>query len=50
MKYTLDYQYTKYFFGKIVKRLCEEESSIWYDHCEELQAEFKEIKDLYDAM
>jgi len=37
-------------FKKIVKRLTEDESSLWYDHVEEQQSEFKEIKEIYDAI
>jgi len=32
----MDYQYTKYMFKKINKRLSEDESSLWYDHVEEI--------------
>jgi hypothetical protein len=35
-------------FRKTVKRLQEDESSIWYDKVEEQIAEFKEIKEIYD--
>ena len=30
-KFTMQYQHTKYLFKKIVKRLSEDESSLWYD-------------------
>lgn len=49
-KSSIDYQYTKYCFKKIVKRLTEDESSLWYDHVEELISEFQEIKEIYDAI
>lgn len=47
-RHTLNYQYSKYLYRKIVKRLEEEESSIWYDHLEQLTAEFREIREVYD--
>ena len=49
-KMTLEYQYTKYLFKKTVKRMCEDESTLWYDQVEEIQAEFKEIKEIYDCI
>jgi hypothetical protein len=47
-KSTLDYLYIKNVFKKTIKRLQEDESSIWYDKVEEQLAEFKEIKEIYE--
>lgn len=49
-KSTLDYIYTRNFFRKTIKRIQEDESSIWFDKVEEQLAEFKEIKEIYEQM
>lgn len=49
-KCTLDYMYTKNQFRKTIKRLQEDESSIWYDKVEEQFAEFKEVKEIYESI
>lgn len=50
MRYTIDYQFAKYTYKKTCKRLQEDESNIWYDHIEELEREFKDIKEIYDSI
>ena len=42
--------YIRELFHKMMKRLKEDESSIWYDKLEQESEDFKEIKDLYDKM
>lgn len=49
-KSTLDYIYARNFFRKSIKRIQEDESSIWFDKVEEQLAEFKEIKEIYEQM
>ena len=48
--YNLEYQHSKYLFKKVLKSLTEDVSSMWYDFVEEQQNDFKEIKDVYDAI
>jgi len=47
-KYTLDYYYAKKTFQRIIKRLEEDISSIWYDNLDQQKQEFAEVKEIYD--
>ena len=49
-KYSVKFHYSKYLYKKVCRRLEHDESSFWYDHIEEHQQEFKEIKEIYDAI
>ena len=46
----MDFELAKYGFKKTVKRLFEDESSFWYDHFEELQSYYKELKKIYEEV
>jgi hypothetical protein len=39
--------YTKQAYRKIVKRLTEDESSIWYDHLEQMKKDYADMKEIY---
>ena len=47
--YSLDYLYTKKQFKRIIKRLSEDESAVWFDHLEREIQEFSEIKQAYQT-
>ena len=46
----MDNLYAKSTFKKVVKRLTEDSSSIWYDHQEQEMLEFDEICENYEKL
>ncbi|CDW75265.1 beach domain-containing protein [Stylonychia lemnae] len=47
---TLQYYYTKYQYWKIVKRLEEDQSSMWYDNLEQIRKDYADLKEIYDLI
>jgi hypothetical protein len=47
---TLSYYYTKYQYKKIVRRLKEDPSSMWYDNLEQMRKDYADLKEIYDLI
>eukprot|EP00347_Sterkiella_histriomuscorum_P012473 403368442 len=47
---TLHYYYTKYQYRKIVKRLQEDQSSMWYDNLEQIRKDYADMKEIYELI
>lgn len=47
---TLEYYYSKQAYNKIVKRLSEDPSSIWYDNLEQMKKDYADMKEIYDLV
>jgi len=48
--YSLSYLYTREQYKKLVKRMSEDVSSIWYDHLEEVTQDYQDIKEIYNTI
>jgi hypothetical protein len=47
---TLEYYYSKQQYSKLVKRLMEEPSSIWFDNLEQMKKDYADMKEVYEII
>ena len=47
---TLAYYYTKYQYKKVVKRLHDDPSSMWFDNLEQMRKDYADLKEVYDLI